>query len=68
MNIEFEKFIEMAGGTVIAGKIINCTMGQISHIRTGRRDVSKNVAKLIIDKYPELSLEKLLFPDGEQAA
>ena len=67
MNSEFEKFITVAGGPGSASKALACTEGLISHIRTGKRDVSKALAKSIIDKYPEISLHSLLFPNGQPA-
>jgi len=67
MNKEFERFIALSGGVLSASKQLdNCSKQLVSHIRTGKRDVSKKLAKQIIDKYPEISLIGLLYP--EQAA
>ena len=66
-NPEFERFIVMAGGAAEAARRHNIPESLISLIRHGKRDVSKNLAKQIIDAYPnEFSLTRLLFP--EQAA
>lgn len=67
MNKEFEKFVDFAGGTIAAAKILNCSAGQMSHIKTGRREVSKAMAKTITDNYPQLSLSRLLYPETEAA-
>jgi hypothetical protein len=62
MNKEFEQFIELCGCASRASEVLNCTVGMVSHIKTGKRDVSKDFAKLIIDKFPQLSLFNLLYP------
>ena len=68
MNNEFERFILLAGSVSAASLLVdNCSKGLISHIRTGKREVSKSLAKQIIDIYPEISLSGLLYP-SEQAA
>ncbi len=66
MNIEFERFVKLAGGRTGASQIMNCQPSLVSMIRSGKRDVSKEAAKAIIARYPEISLYGLLYP--EQAA
>ena len=71
MNAEFEKFIQLAGGVDHAQAILQCRPVTIRSIRNGHREVSKPLAKQIIDAFPgELSLAKLLYPEktnGEAA-
>lgn len=64
MNKEFEKFLTMAGGPSGASSMLDgCSKQLISHIRSGKREVSKKLAKQIIDLYPEISLSRLLYPE-----
>lgn len=71
MNAEFEKFIQLSGGTDKAKEILDCSLILIQSIRNGNREVSKTMAKKIIDAFPgELSLARLLYPEeskGEAA-
>ena len=69
MNAEFEKFIQLAGGVEQARDILQCKPVTIRSIRNGHREVSKSLAKQIIDAFPgELSLSKLLYPETDEAA
>ena len=69
MNRELEKFLLMVGGPKAASALLdNCSTQLISHIRNGKREVSKGIAKQIIDNYPEISLSRLLYPETDKAA
>ena len=63
-NAEFQKFLVITGGGIRSARAIGITPVKISHITTGRREVSKDIAKRIIDKYPQISLYNLLFGDA----
>lgn len=69
MNTEFEKFIRLAGGVEQAQEILGCSSVLIRSIRNGNRNISKPMAKQIINAFPlDLSLAKLLFPEADEAA
>ena len=67
MNKEFELFIKLCGGDMESSVALKCTTGLISNIRTGKREVSKAKAKLIIIQFPNISLTRLLYPDMDAA-
>jgi len=69
MNAEFEKFIQLVGGVKPAKDVLGCSLVLVQSIRNGNREVSKPMAKQIIDAYPgEISLAKLLYPEATEAA
>lgn len=69
VNPEFERFIRRAGGAAEAARRHNIPESAISLIRNGKREVSKNLAKQIIEAYPnEFNLTLLLFPDKDRTA
>ena len=67
MNTEFEKFVTLAGGRSAAAEVMGCKPTLVSMIRTGERDVSKDAAKKIITRFPEVSLYALLYPQDTAA-
>ena len=68
MNTEFEKFLRVAGGADEAAKILDCSLVSIRSIRNGNREVSKSMAKKIIDAFPnEFLLSQLLYPKDTAA-
>ena len=69
VNPEFERFVVRAGGPAEASRRHNIPESLISLIRNGKREVSKNLAKQIIEAYPnEFNLSLLLFPKKDRTA
>ena len=67
MNTEFEEFVQKAGSAANAARMLGCSESLISLIRSGTNQVSKKIARKIVDLYPEMSLTRLLFPEDKAA-
>jgi plasmid maintenance system antidote protein VapI len=66
-NSEFEKFLGLTASQSAAAESISCKESLVSAIRNGRREVSKGLAKTIVDKHPQIDLYSLLFPSDQAA-
>jgi len=64
MNREFATFLKFVGGRQEAQELLGVSQGMISHLVIGRREVSQEIAKIIVDKYPTISLYYLLYGDA----
>lgn len=65
MNTEFKKFVESQGSVQVVADLLECTDSMVGHLRHGRRGISKQVARKIVDKFPEYSLYRLLYGDDQ---
>lgn len=60
MNTEFSKYLEIAGTQANAARELGVSIQSISHIVNGRRGISSQLAINIVEKYPQISLYRLL--------
>ena len=64
-NTELENFVEMMGSVTKSHKYLGCSYSQLYKMRKGERALMPKYAKLIISKYPNLSLNRLIYPEFE---
>ena len=60
MNREFESFIKYEGKGVTAAATLGYTPQRVSQLKQGR-SVGVKIAKIIVDKYPQINLYQLLY-------
>ena len=67
MNIEFEQFVQLIGGPKAAYEYLEYSEAMIYKIRHGKRAINPVKAKMITDRFPQLSFSRLLLPDNQAA-
>ncbi len=65
MNTEFKRYLIAIGGDDEARRHLECDRDLIAKMKRGDRAISKRTGKIIVDRFPQLSLYHLLYPqDG----